>query len=77
MLHMQNFAFFIFIWSFLFLFVNMILFSLTGDLLVTLARKSDTGLYTCEVINEEGVDMASSFVSVLGKLLCIQIAVAN
>lgn len=48
----------------------MILFSLTGDLLVTLARKSDTGLYTCEVINEEGVDMASSFVSVLGKLLC-------
>ncbi|XP_025093186.1 hemicentin-1-like [Pomacea canaliculata] len=37
----------------------------SGDLLVTLARKSDTGLYTCEVINEEGVDMASSFVSVL------------
>ncbi|KAK7483221.1 hypothetical protein BaRGS_00025514 [Batillaria attramentaria] len=36
----------------------------SGDLLVTLARKSDTGLYTCEVINEEGFDMASSHVTV-------------
>ncbi|XP_041370878.1 hemicentin-1-like [Gigantopelta aegis] len=36
----------------------------SGDLLVTLARKSDTGLYTCEVINEEGIDMASSYVMV-------------
>ncbi|XP_076438682.1 uncharacterized protein LOC143277659 [Babylonia areolata] len=36
----------------------------SGDLLVTLARKSDTGLYTCEVINEEGFDIASSYVTV-------------
>ncbi|XP_046542735.1 hemicentin-1-like [Haliotis rubra] len=36
----------------------------SGDLLVTLAKKSDTGLYTCEVINEEGIDMASSYVVV-------------
>ncbi|KAK7109342.1 uncharacterized protein [Littorina saxatilis] len=36
----------------------------SGDLLVTLARKSDTALYTCEVINEEGFDMASSYVTV-------------
>ncbi|XP_012937902.1 delta-like protein 4, partial [Aplysia californica] len=36
----------------------------SGDLLVTLARRSDTGLYTCEAINEEGIDTASSYVSV-------------
>ncbi|KAL5021870.1 hypothetical protein ScPMuIL_001025 [Solemya velum] len=36
----------------------------SGDLLVTLAKKSDTGLYSCEVINEEGIDMASSRVTV-------------
>ncbi|KAK6185279.1 hypothetical protein SNE40_007547 [Patella caerulea] len=36
----------------------------SGDLIVTLARKSDSGLYTCEVINEEGIDMASSYVVV-------------
>ncbi|XP_059173767.1 neurogenic locus notch homolog protein 1-like [Physella acuta] len=36
----------------------------SGELLVTLARKSDTGLYTCEAINEEGIDTASSFVQV-------------
>jgi hypothetical protein len=34
---------------------------------VTLARKSDTGLYSCEVINTEGIDMASSQVIVRGK----------
>ena len=38
----------------------------TGDLLVTLARKSDSGQYICEVINEEGVDIASSNVLVKG-----------
>lgn len=37
---------------------------LSGDLLVTLARKSDSGQYICEVINEEGVDIASSNVLV-------------
>ncbi|XP_071168481.1 uncharacterized protein [Mytilus edulis] len=36
----------------------------SGDLLVTLAKKSDTGLYSCEVINTEGMDMASSQVIV-------------
>ncbi|KAK3590143.1 hypothetical protein CHS0354_041195 [Potamilus streckersoni] len=36
----------------------------SGDLLVTSARKSDSGLYSCEVINEEGIDMASSHVIV-------------
>ncbi|OWF50963.1 Titin [Mizuhopecten yessoensis] len=34
----------------------------SGDLLVTMARRSDSGLYSCEVINSEGVDMASSIV---------------
>ncbi|XP_069139539.1 uncharacterized protein [Argopecten irradians] len=34
----------------------------SGDLLVTMARKSDSGLYSCEVINSMGIDMASSFV---------------
>ncbi|CAG5131589.1 unnamed protein product, partial [Candidula unifasciata] len=36
----------------------------SGDLLVTLAKRSDTGLYTCEAINEHGIDMASSYVSI-------------
>ena len=42
---------------------------LTGDLLVTLARKSDSGQYICEVINEEGVDIASSNVLVKGEVI--------
>ena len=45
---------------------NMKWFIFIGDLLVTLARKSDTGLYSCEVINTEGIDMASSQVIVRG-----------
>ncbi|CAI9717186.1 hemicentin-1-like [Octopus vulgaris] len=36
----------------------------SSDLMVTLARPSDTGLYSCEVTNNQGVDMASSFVTV-------------
>ena len=39
----------------------------SGDLLVTLAKKSDSGQYICEVINEEGIDIASSNVLVKGK----------
>lgn len=34
------------------------------DLLVTMARPPDTGLYSCEVVNNQGIDMASSFVTV-------------
>ena len=48
-------------------FVSPHLFSTPGDLLVTRTRRSDTGLYTCEAINEEGIDMASSYVSVTGE----------
>ncbi|KAK3094428.1 hypothetical protein FSP39_001668 [Pinctada imbricata] len=36
----------------------------SGDLLVTLAKPSDSGLYSCEVINEAGMDVASSQVVV-------------
>lgn len=32
----------------------------SGDLLFTLAKRSDTGLYSCEVVNEHGMDMAST-----------------
>nr|XP_022288617.1 hemicentin-1-like [Crassostrea virginica]XP_022288618.1 hemicentin-1-like [Crassostrea virginica] len=32
----------------------------TGDLLFTLPKRSDTGLYSCEVVNEHGMDMAST-----------------
>lgn len=46
---------------------NIACFIFIGDLLVTLAKKSDTGLYSCEVINTEGIDMASSQVIVRGK----------
>lgn len=35
-----------------------------GDLLVTLTKKSDSGQYSCEVINEEGIDIAHSQVFV-------------
>ncbi|GFO02599.1 von Willebrand factor d and egf domain-containing protein [Plakobranchus ocellatus] len=37
----------------------------SGDLLVTLSRPSDSGLYTCEVTNDHGMDMANSYVSVI------------
>ncbi|XP_064602176.1 uncharacterized protein LOC135468071 [Liolophura sinensis] len=36
----------------------------SGDLLVTLSRTADSGLYTCEVINSEGIDTATSHVKV-------------
>ncbi|RUS86330.1 hypothetical protein EGW08_005915, partial [Elysia chlorotica] len=36
----------------------------SGDLLITLSRESDTGLYTCEVTNDHGMDIANSYVSV-------------
>lgn len=35
-----------------------------GDLLVTVARKSDSGQYSCEVINDEGIDIAHTQVFV-------------
>ncbi|KAL4232359.1 hypothetical protein ACF0H5_009928 [Mactra antiquata] len=35
-----------------------------GDLLITMARRSDTGQYSCEVINEEGIDVAHTQVFV-------------
>lgn len=38
----------------------------TGDLLFTLPKKSDTGLYSCEVVNEHGMDMASTKVVIKG-----------
>ena len=47
--------------------------------MVSMAVRSDSGLYTCEVINHEGVDMASSNVLVKGnilKLACINITLA-
>ena len=44
----------------------------SGDLLVTLAKKSDSGQYICEVINEEGIDIASSNVLVKGKYIDLQ-----
>ncbi|KAH3788483.1 uncharacterized protein LOC127842965 [Dreissena polymorpha] len=37
---------------------------LSGDLLVTLARRSDSGHYSCEVINEEGIDIGHTQVNV-------------
>ncbi|XP_052770328.1 uncharacterized protein LOC128210189 [Mya arenaria] len=37
---------------------------LSGDLLVTLSKHSDSGQYTCEVINEEGIDIAHTQVFV-------------
>jgi len=40
---------------------------LPGDLLVTLAKRSDSGHYTCEVINEEGIDIAHTQVFVKGR----------
>ena len=36
---------------------------------MTLAKKSDSGQYICEVINEEGIDIASSNVLVKGNYL--------
>lgn len=39
----------------------------TGDLLFTLPKRSDTGLYSCEVVNEHGLDMASTKVIIQGK----------
>ncbi|CAL1527352.1 unnamed protein product [Lymnaea stagnalis] len=36
----------------------------SGELLISLARKSDTGLYTCKAVNEQGTDTASSYVQV-------------
>ena len=44
---------------------------ISGDLLVTLAKKSDSGQYICEVINEEGIDIASSNVLVKGNYIDI------
>lgn len=41
---------------------------LPGDLLVTLSRSADSGLYTCEVINSEGIDTATSHVKVTGRI---------
>jgi hypothetical protein len=41
---------------------------ITGDLLFTLPKKSDTGLYSCEVVNEHGMDMASTKVIIRGKI---------
>lgn len=40
----------------------------SGDLLVTLTRRSDSGQYSCEVINEEGIDIAHTQVFVKGWL---------
>lgn len=42
------------------------IFLITGDLLFTLPKKSDTGLYSCEVVNEHGMDMASTKVVIKG-----------
>lgn len=39
----------------------------TGDLLFTLPKRSDTGLYSCEVVNEHGLDMASTKVIIQGE----------
>ncbi|GFS10709.1 von Willebrand factor D and EGF domain-containing protein [Elysia marginata] len=36
----------------------------SGDLLVTLSRASDSGLYTCEASNDYGMDIANSYVNV-------------
>jgi hypothetical protein len=42
-----------------------------GDLLVTLTRKSDSGQYSCEVINEEGIDIAHTQVFIKGQFLVL------
>lgn len=34
---------------------------------MTLAQKSDSGQYSCEVINEEGIDIAHTQVFIEGK----------
>merc|ERR1711935_773174 len=36
----------------------------SGDLVIPHTRRHDSGLYTCEAVNEQGVDMASSYVTV-------------
>ena len=36
---------------------------------MTLARRSDSGQYSCEVINEQGIDIAHTRVVVKGTLL--------
>lgn len=48
------------------LFLMFYIFLITGDLLFTLPKKSDTGLYSCEVVNEHGMDMASTKVVIKG-----------
>lgn len=48
------------------LFLCLYIFLITGDLLFTLPKKSDTGLYSCEVVNEHGMDMASTKVVIKG-----------
>ena len=35
--------------------------------MVMLARRSDSGLYTCEAVNQEGFDSASCSVTVTGE----------
>ena len=47
------------------------LFCISGDLLVTLSRRSDSGHYSCEVINEEGIDIAHTKVLVKGNILTL------
>lgn len=51
----------------LFSYLNFLLHCTTGDLLFTLPKRSDTGLYSCEVVNEHGMDMASTKVVIEGK----------
>lgn len=48
------------------LFLMFYIFLISGDLLFTLPKKSDTGLYSCEVVNEHGMDMASTKVVIKG-----------
>lgn len=62
--HVQLCARVMCIWIYIFIVFYSFIFS--ADLMVTLARPSDTGLYSCEVTNNQGVDMASSFVTVRG-----------